>query len=129
MWFLAVRILNLKIDRIARTDMLITLGITCGPREPSTLQFYLNDIVKEVVYMQANNVTIPRPVTDPQGKVTTVQVRILAYIIALIGDYPALSKLLNVQGVGTHRERDERGINNLNSFSFNIMRWRIDETI
>jgi hypothetical protein len=94
-WFLALRILNLKNQHAASTDDLITIGIIPGPREPKTLQFYANRIVQQLLQFQANQVTVPRRVLD---KVWNIPV--YAYLVALIGDYPGLTKLLNVQGVG-----------------------------
>jgi hypothetical protein len=97
MWFFALRILNLKVSHSASTNDVITIGITCGPREPKTLQFYANSIVEELLLLQANNVTVPRYLPE---SLETVFVPMLAVLVALVGDYPALCKMLVVQGVG-----------------------------
>jgi hypothetical protein len=97
MWFLAVRILNYKIDYIAKTADLITVGIISGPREPKTLQYYSYIIVQELLLLNSSRVTIPE--TLPDG--TQVTRLVLAFLVALIGDYPALCKILNRQGVNS----------------------------
>jgi hypothetical protein len=97
MWFLAVRILNLKTEFQASTVDLITIGIISGPREPKTLQYYANTVVVELLFLQANHVTIPRKLADG----TSAFVYIIAYLVAIIGDYPALCKILHRQGVGS----------------------------
>ena len=94
-WFLALRILNLKNDHAASTEDLITIGIIPGPREPKTLQFYANRIVKQLLLLQANTVKVPRRIWERD-----FWIPVYAYLVALIGDYPGLTKMLNVQGVG-----------------------------
>ena len=96
MWFLAVRILNLKMQHIASVAELITIGIISGPREPATLQYYADEVVQQLLLFQANRVTIARSLPDG----CTVDVLVLAFLVAVIGDYPALCKMLHVQGVG-----------------------------
>jgi hypothetical protein len=110
MWFLALRVLNLKIEHSARTDELITIGIIPGPREPKTLQHYANYIVlvKELLMLQANQVTVARSL---DGGVVE-QVLLTAFLIGLIGDYPAICKLLHVQGVGNQHTQ----IHNIHMF-------------
>ena len=102
-WFLAFRVLNQKVKYTAKTNDLITVGIIPGPTEPKTLQFYANDIVLQLLLLQANQVTVPGKLAD--GSIGNFFLR--AYLIGLIGDYPAICKMLNVQGVGQReRERD-----------------------
>ena len=98
MWFLALRILNLDAKLGAKTEELITIGITSGPKEPKTLQYYTQDIVKQLLYLQANDVTIPHVLADGVQSVKGV----VAFLISLIGDYPALCKMLHIQGAGTY---------------------------
>ena len=126
-WFIALRILNLQQDQTSsvhtqhtqhtqfhthtthlvshphnlsyiQTADLITVAIICGPREPKTLQYYASDIVEQLLFIQANRVTVPRHVSNNSEP---IQMRILAYLVAMIGDFPALCKMLNHQGVGT----------------------------
>jgi hypothetical protein len=101
MWLCAVKVLNLKVDHLAKTDNLITLGIISGPREPKTLQHYLSCVVQDVLFIQANQVTVTRSVPDGHGKTKKMIFRIMAFIVAIIGDYPALTKILNMSGTGT----------------------------
>jgi hypothetical protein len=96
MWFLALRIMNMNVKFTAKTEELITIGIISGPREPKTLQHYMTDIVVQLLYIQANDVTIPYTLDDG----TTVLKGIAVFLTNLIGDYPALCKLLHIQGVG-----------------------------
>jgi hypothetical protein len=95
MWFLACRILNMKLAHAAKTDDVITVGITCGPREPKTLQYYAAGIVEELILLRANDISVPRSMDN--GSV--VDVPLQAHLVAVIGDYPALCKMLNAQGV------------------------------
>lgn len=99
MWFLSVRVLNYKTASSSSVDNVVTLGIICGPKEPKSLQFYLASFLPEFNALRNGGVQIPRTPTNSDQRVV---VRMFAYLVALIGDYPALGKLLDLTGVGKH---------------------------
>jgi hypothetical protein len=89
MWFIVVKVLNFKSNKSHDHKKLITVGITSGPKEPISMQFYMEMVEKELNILRAG-VTSQNPTSHQ-----TVKIR--GDVIIVAADHLGFGMLLNME--------------------------------
>jgi hypothetical protein len=112
LWFIVVKVINYKSNKSNDHKKLITVGITSGPKEPVTMQFYMEMVEQELRILRAG-VTSQNPTSH-----ATVKIR--ADMIIAAADHLGFGKFFNMEvnsyntchacDVKSESQRDKAGV-------------------